>query len=47
LLKQKTSYCSKQRIAKLQVKQMDEDPIIPATAFTEAIESIAQHPLED
>ena len=46
-LKQKTNYCSKQRIAKLQVKEMDQHPIIPATAFTEAIESIVQHPITD
>jgi hypothetical protein len=34
-------------IAKLQVKQMDQDQIIPVTDFTEAIESIAQYPLID
>ena len=41
------NYCSKQRIAKLQVKETDEDPIIPAIAFTEVIESIVQHPITD
>ena len=40
-------HVSKQHIAKLQVKETDENPIIPATAFTKAIKSIVQHPITD
>ena len=35
------------KVAKLQMKETDQDPIITATALTEAIESIVQHPLTD